>query len=72
MPEFAALWQDMLQAPTTLMPAFGDVSQLLATRTRKRYVVRTLWPTASARLPRLGEPKQRSGPLIDRRCVVLV
>ncbi|PZC79911.1 hypothetical protein B5X24_HaOG215675 [Helicoverpa armigera] len=49
-PEFNQLWQDILSNPKTLCPTFTNVSQLLQTRTSRRYLQSRLTPDMERKL----------------------
>ncbi|XP_065837157.1 integrator complex subunit 3-like isoform X2 [Oscarella lobularis] len=49
-PEFAALWKDILQNPTSLSPHFSGVLQLLTVRTSRHYIASRLTSDMEAKL----------------------
>ncbi|GBP60192.1 Integrator complex subunit 3 homolog [Eumeta japonica] len=49
-PEFNQLWQDMLTNPKSLCPSFTNISQLLQTRTSRRYLQSRLTPDMERKL----------------------
>ena len=49
-PEFATLWNDILMHPKSLSPTFGGITQLMRTRTSRRFLQSRITPEMEKKL----------------------